>query len=195
MYIVHYTLSTDTLAHICAFIYNGSLCSARETVAAPPFYSSLFQLFISFCWEIHSRTTPKIRSAPTILFVGLIWISACGEFTHVSTACSSVVLLLPSPLPLSVSHVDSHINVIINGMLVYRLDVYFNSVWSLWLGNTRELSLLLLTLTNVLCVFPTSFHTRTAFFHSFPTFFSVGVCIHFSNSIHIFSTHSFFHTI
>lgn len=91
----------------------------------------------------------------------------------------------------SVSHVDSHINVIINGMLVYRLDVYFNLVWSLWLVKIQELSLLLLALATLFmfcsCCFSfvLSYFLCVFFCHIF------FVCIHFSNSIHIFVTHFF----
>lgn len=43
---------------------------------------------------IQAQHRKYVKQQQFCLFVSLIWISACGEFTHVHTVCSSVLLLL-----------------------------------------------------------------------------------------------------
>lgn len=154
-----------TQTHICAHLQWFIMFCEGETVVVPLFNSSLC-IFFSLSAPVHSRTTPKIRNTAPILFVTLIWISACGEFTHVHIQRVLKCAVGDAAVWRRVyPHVDSHINVIINGMLVYRLDVYFNLVWSLWLVKIQELSLLLLTLATLhsCSASLSSFHTHCVF--------------------------------
>lgn len=140
---MYYSMYNIQPIHTSAFIHNGLLCYTRVRQLRVLFFNSIvYAIFPAPIHAQHRKCT--YLSTQTILFTGLIWISAFGEFTRIHKCVAVVVCCVKK----SVFHVESHvINVIINGMLVYQLDVYFNSVWSLWLVKIQELPLLLLTLT------------------------------------------------